>query len=90
MTMKELKLFEQWADSIINEFDATNVKKAASNRKDPVAADKDIGYQSQTKYAGRDKDQALQLFIADKLEDMEKRDLDQNKVINAQRKENDK
>lgn len=87
--MRELKLLTEWADSIINEFDASNVRKAAAGRKDPVASDRDIARQAQTKYAGRDKEQALELYIADKLEDMEKRDLDQNKVINAQRKEND-
>ncbi len=83
--MKHLDEFESWADNIINEYKAPNKKTKA-----PVAGERDIARQSQTKYAGYDKDQALELFISDKLEDMEKRDLEQNKVINAQRRENDK
>ena len=88
--MKELKAFEQWANDIgavITEFKRP---EKSHTEKVPVAGERDIARQSQTKYAGYDKEQALELFINDKLEDMEKRDLEQNKVINAQRRENDK
>jgi DNA repair exonuclease SbcCD ATPase subunit len=83
--MKELNELSAWTDSILNEFDSSRVKKD----KAPVAGDRDIARQAQSKYGGYDKEQSLELFIADKLEDMEKRDLEQNKVINAQRRAND-
>jgi len=83
--MKQLNEFKNWADSIVNEFDGSRVKK----EKAPIAGDRDIARQAQSKYGGYDKEQSLELFIADKLEDMEKRDLEQNKVINTQRRAND-
>lgn len=79
--MKEVKLLESWADSII-------ANEAVQDR--PLGRDQDIQYQASRKYSDRSPEQALQMFVADKLSSSEKMDYEQNKLINTQKRENDK
>ena len=78
--MKEIKLLESWADSIVNE--------KVEDR--PLARSQDIQYQASRKYPDRSPEQALQLYVSDKMQDNERMDLEQNKLINAQKRENEK
>jgi hypothetical protein len=79
--MKELNLLESWADSVI-------ANEAIQDR--PLARDQDIQYQASRKYSDRSPEQALQMFVADKLQSSEKMDYEQNKLINSQKRENEK
>lgn len=79
--MKELKELESWADKVI-----TN--EAISDR--PLPLSQDLMHQATTQYPDRSPEQALNLFVANKLQSSEKMDLDQNKLINAQKRENEK
>lgn len=79
--MKELQLLESWADSIIT-------TEAVQDR--PLARDQDIQYQASRKYSDRSPEQALQMYVADKLSSSEQMDYEQNKLINAQKRENEK
>ncbi len=87
--MKELNELSAWTDSIINEF----VKPNTAKKQSPIELKRDIKTQAQHKYPSYEPDDALSLFIADKLEDMEKfkqeaekRDREQNRVITQQGK----
>lgn len=85
--MRELQDFSSWADSIIQE----SIMEKTQNTPDrAIPIEKNIMYQAQRKYRDLDPEQALNLFLADKLDDFDRRDLDQNKVINRQRQENEK
>jgi hypothetical protein len=89
--MRELNDFNSWAENIISEAISEKAEPQANDtikRSVPIA--KDVMFQAQRKYRDYEPEQALSLFLADKLEDFDRRDLDQNKVINAQRQENDK
>ncbi len=87
--MKELKLLTEWADNITNE--ATRLGQPTKGIGDrPIARSQDIMYQAQRKYPDRSPEQALSLFINDKMQDNEKMDYEQNKIINAQKQENEK
>ena len=77
--MKEIEIFESWANSII-----TN--EAVEDR--PLSRSQDIQYQASKQYPDRSPEQALQLFVAKKLSDNEKTDMDQTKGINSQKREN--
>jgi hypothetical protein len=79
--MKEINLLESWADSVI-------ANEAVQDR--PLARDQDIQYQASRKYSDRSPEQALQMFVADKLQSSEKMDYEQNKLINSQKRENEK
>lgn len=79
--MKEIKLFESWADNII-------ANEAVQDR--PLARSQDIQYQASREYPDRSPEQALQLYVSNKLQQSEKMDLDQNKLINSQKRENEK
>lgn len=79
--MKELQLLESWADSII-------ANEAVQDR--PLTRDQDIQYQASRKYSDRSPEQALQMYVADKLASSEQMDYEQNKLINAQKRENEK
>ena len=79
--MKELQLLESWADSII-------ANEAIQDR--PLARDQDIQYLASRDYSDRSPEQALQLYVADKLASSEQMDYEQNKLINAQKRENEK
>lgn len=79
--MKEINLLESWADSVI-------ANEAIQDR--PLGRDQDIQYQASRKYSDRSPEQALQMFVADKLQKSEKMDYEQNKLINTQKRENEK
>lgn len=79
--MKEIKILESWADKII-------ANEAIGDR--PLPRSQDLQYQASRKYSDRSPEQALQMFVADKLEKSEKMDFEQNKLINSQKRENEK
>jgi len=78
--MREILEFESWANGMLNE--------AGKDR--PLTLDRDIQRQAQIKFPDRSPEQAMSLFVADKLSNQEKLDYEQNKIINAQKRENDK
>lgn len=78
--MREILEFESWANTIVTE--------AGKDR--PVPLERDIQRQAQVKFPDRSPEQAMNLFVADKLSNQEKLDYEQNKIINAQKRENDK
>lgn len=79
--MKEINLLEAWANKVI-------ANEAIQDR--PLGRDQDIQYQASRKYSDRSPEQALQMFVADKLQSSEKMDYEQNKIINTQKRENEK
>jgi len=79
--MKELVELESWANRIV-----TN--EAVQDR--PLARNQDIQYQASRKYPDRSPEQALNLYVADKMNDNDSMNLNQNKLINAQKRENEK
>lgn len=87
--MKELQEFNNWATTIVESSIFEAPKKDGPIKRE-IPQTQDIVYQATRKYPDRDTDQALSLFLADKLEDFDRRDLEQNAVINAQRRENNK
>ncbi len=78
--MKELNELSAWTDSILNEF----VRPSKNDK--PVELKRDIKTLAQHKYPSYDAEDALALYVADKLEDFEKQNAEQNKVINTQGK----
>jgi hypothetical protein len=90
--MKELLEFENWASNVIDStlLERDNKKDSGDAIKRELPKEQDIVFQAQRKYPDRPADQALNLYLADKLDDFEKRDLQQNQVINSQRRENEK
>lgn len=78
--MKELKILESWADTIIQE--------KIEDR--PLARSQDIQYKASQQFPDRSPEQALQLYVANKMADNDKMNLDQNKLINSQKRENEK
>jgi hypothetical protein len=81
--MKEIKLFEEWAERTI-----ANEKAAPEKKERPLPRDMDLQYQASRKYPDRTPDQAMQLYIADKFSDNEEVDSQQNVSIQSQRREN--
>lgn len=79
--MKELLALELWANKVI-------ANEAVQDR--PLARSQDIQYQASRQFPDRSPEQALQLFVANKMADNDKMNLDQNKLINAQKRENEK
>jgi hypothetical protein len=88
--MRELNDFNCWAQSIINEAITEKTQQASPSIDRTIPIEKNIMYQAQRKYRDFAPDQALNLFLSDKLDDFDRRDLDQNKVINRQRQENER
>lgn len=86
--MREFKEFDNWASNIVESAIYEKREEGPIKREIPQA--QDIVYQARRKYPDLEVNQALSLFLADKLEDFDRRDLDQNAVINAQRRENAK
>lgn len=86
--MKEIKILESWCDNILNEKFVGQPSKSIGDR--PLPRSQDIQYQAQLKYPDRGPEQALSMFINDKMKDSEKMDFEQNKLINSQKRENDK
>jgi DNA repair exonuclease SbcCD ATPase subunit len=83
--MKQLRDFESWANDIYEA--AVNPKTGIEKS---ISRDRDIVYQATRSYPELTKDQALGLYLDDKLKQFDTRDLEQNAVINAQRRENAK
>jgi len=79
--MKELLELELWANKVI-------ANEAIQDR--PLERSRDIQYQASRQYPDRSPEQALQLYVSKKLADSEKTDFEQNKLINAQKRQNDK
>lgn len=87
--MKQLVEFENWIDNTILEANTLGAPiKSIGDR--PIPRAQDIQYQASLKYPDRSPDQALQLYVADKMKSSEEMDLAQNKLINAQKRENEK
>jgi hypothetical protein len=88
--MRELNEFDSWAQDIVEssimERDAPEQKAI----KRAIPQSQDVMFQAQRKYRDLSPEDALSKFLSDKLEDFDRRDLDQNKVINRQRQENEK
>lgn len=83
--MKQLKEFELWAENIYEAaLDNSDVEKKQISR------ERDIVHQAAQQYPDLTRDQALGLYLDDKLKQFDRRDLEQNAVINSQRKENAK
>lgn len=80
--MKHVSLLENWADEIIREANSIGDR--------PIPRTQDIQYKASVKYPDRSPQQALQLYVADEFKDKEQMDFAQNKLINAQKRENDK
>ncbi len=74
--MKEIQQFESWATNLLEEAST----KGFGDR--PIPKQHDLQYQAQTKYPELSPEQALQVYIADKLEQNEKTDQIQDKEIN--------
>lgn len=86
--MKHIKEFDNWATKIVN--DLLIERQDNSQGKRAIERSRDIAYQAMQKYPEYSQEQAISLYVADKLEDSERRDFDQNKLINLQRRENEK
>lgn len=86
--MKELENFQNWADNIIS----TTLFEKTENKQGERAIERshDIAYLAKQKYPDYSEAQAIELYLSDKLSDLDARDYEQNKIINAQRKENEK
>jgi predicted nucleic acid-binding Zn-ribbon protein len=80
--------FDNWANDIINNCLSENSNK--NKTVGEIPKERDIKYMAVRAYPNRDEDQAIALYLSDKLDDFDKRDLQQNQVINAQRRENEK
>lgn len=75
--MKYLKEYENWADDIISE--------AKDER--PLPIDKDLLHSATQKFPGYSPEQALILFLADKIENNEKTDSSQTNAIRKQQRD---
>lgn len=85
--MKQLKEFENWTSDIIKS--VLNEKQDAEGKR-AIERSRDITYQAKQLYPEYSEEQAVALYVADKLADSERRDYEQNKLINNQRRENEK
>jgi hypothetical protein len=86
--MKELKILESWADSITSEARLGTPVKTIGDR--PLPRPQDVQYKASRMFPDRSPEQALQLYVSKELEDNTKTDLEQNKMINMQKRENQK
>lgn len=86
--MKQLIELESWCNNVISEKTLGQPSKSIGDR--PLPRSQDIMYQAQRKYPDRSPDQALSLFINDEMEQNKNMDFEQNKLINAQKRENEK
>jgi myosin heavy subunit len=85
--MKQLLELENWIDNTISE---ANTVAPQTIKDRPLPRSQDIQYKANVKFPDRTPEQALQLYVADKIKSSEEMDLAQNKLINAQKKENEK
>jgi predicted nucleic acid-binding Zn-ribbon protein len=86
--MKEIKILEGWADNITNEARLGTPVKTIGDR--PLPRPQDVQYKASRMFPDRSPEQALQLYVSKELEDNTKTDLEQNKMINIQKRENQK
>lgn len=92
--MKEVKLLTEWADSVL-EFKAPKQSPRmgtpmSGNADRPLPRKIDVAYKAQRAYPELSPEQALSLYMSDELEKNDQMNLEQNKVINAQKRENQK
>lgn len=94
--MKEIKLFESWADTV-TEAPQSQFKQSArmgtpmtAKADRPLPRNIDIQYKAQRAHPELSPDQALAMYMSDELVDKEKMDFAQNKLINRVKGENDK
>ena len=86
--MKEVKLFESWAENLINESSAIRMGtqiKAMADR--PLPREHDINYKAQLAYPELSPEQALAKYLEDEIEQTQKIDAKQDKEINKVEKE---
>ena len=83
--IKQLAEFSNWIDNTIN---SVIVEKQEPKDDRSVERQRDITYLAKQKYPDYSAAQAIELYLADKLTDIERRDADQNRIINLQRREN--
>ena len=79
--MKEIKILEGWADNITNEARLGTPIKTIGDR--PLPRPQDVQYKASRMFPDRSPEQALQLYVSQELENNEKTDLEQNKMINS-------
>lgn len=88
--MKEIKLFESWADNLITESSNIRMGTQVNSRADrPLPREHDINYKAQLAHPELSPEQALAKYLEDELEQNEKVDKLQNKEINQIEKEVD-
>ena len=88
--MKEVKLFESWAENLINESSAIRMGTQVNDKADrPLPREHDINYKAQLAHPELSPEQALAKYLEDELEQNEKVDAMQNKEINKVEKEVD-
>lgn len=83
--IKQLTEFSNWIDNTIN---SVIVEKQEPKDDRSVERQRDITYLAKQKYPDYPAAQAIELYLADKLTDIEQRDAEQNRIINLQRREN--
>lgn len=83
--MKELKLFESWADSISKSYVTEFV--APDKKKNSRALNTGIQNIAQRQYPDLDPQEALMTYMSKKLTDMDEKDAEQIKLINRQSQE---
>jgi len=88
--MKEIKLFESWADSIVDESSEIRMGTPMAAKADrPLPRGHDIQYKAQRAHPELSPEQALAVYMSDELEQAEKVDAKQNTEINKIEKEVD-
>ena len=85
--IKQLTEFSNWVDTTIN---GIITEKQDKPDERSLERKRDITYLARQKYPDYPVTQAVELYLADKLTDFEQRDAEQNRVINLQRRENEK
>jgi hypothetical protein len=92
--MKELKLLSEWADSIVEyrkpQQSARMGTPMSGNADRPLPRKIDVAYKAQRAHPELSPEQALSLYMSDELEKNDQMNLEQNKVINAQKRQNEK
>ena len=88
--MKEIKLFEAWADSLVDETSNIRMGTPVTGKADrPLPREHDINYKAQLAHPELSPEQALAKYLEDEIEKTQKVDAEQNKEINKVEKEVD-
>lgn len=86
--MKEVKLFESWAENLIKESSSIRMGTQIKGKADrPLPREHDINYKAQLAHPELSPEQALAKYLEDQLEQTEKVDNMQTKEINQIEKE---